>query len=203
MKQFVTSDWHIGHEKSIEYDRRPFTDLEHMHRVLIGNYNACVSQDDVCFFLGDIGFRDQGRLVIPKLNGKKVCVLGNHDKSKAQMLAMGFDLVLNGVMTTIGDNIITMTHCPLRGVYRESPINQDGVPMKNFRPFEGWHGESRHDVYSMPDFGQFHLHGHTHKRKENDVIAGRQWDIGVVGNNYRPVSFSQVEAWIAAYQKEK
>lgn len=202
MNQFVTSDWHLGHEKSIEYDHRPFTDLAHMHRVLIGNYNACVKEGDICYFLGDIGFRDAGFDVISKLNGTKICVLGNHDKGKQKMYDMGFDLVINGLMTTIGKSVITMTHCPLRGVFRESPINQDGVPMKNFKPFESWHGESRHDEYSMPDFGQFHLHGHTHKRKENDVIADRQWDIGVVGNNYRPVSFSQIESWIANYHKK-
>lgn len=202
MNSFVTSDWHVGHEKSIVYDRRPFTDLEHMHRVLIANYNASVQMDDVCYFLGDIGFRDAGKLIIPQLNGKKVCVLGNHDGRKGAMLDMGFDLVLNGVMTTIGSNIVTMTHCPLRGVFREGSVNQDGEPMRNFKPQENWHGELRHKAYSIPDFGQFHLHGHTHRRKGNDVILGRQWDIGVVGNNYRPVSFAQVEAWIATYQKE-
>lgn len=202
MNQFVTSDWHLGHEKSITFDKRPFTDLDHMHRVLIANYNATVRSQDICYFLGDIGFRDAGYDIIHKLNGKKICVLGNHDKGKSKMYEMGFDLVINGVMTTIGKSIITMSHCPLRGVFRESPINQDGEPMKNFKPFESWHGESRHDEYSFPDFGQFHLHGHTHKRKENDVIANRQWDIGVVGNNYRPVSFTAIESWIAKYHKK-
>lgn len=202
MKTFVTSDWHVGHAKAIGYDHRPFADLEDMHRVLINNYNATVGNNDVCYFLGDIGFRDEGFDIIPRLKGTKVCVLGNHDKSKGRMLEMGFDLVLNGVMTTIGENIITMTHCPLRGVFREGSINQDGEVMRNFNPLENWHGEAKHQVYSMPDFGQFHLHGHTHKRKENDVISGRQWDIGVVGNGYRPVSFSQVESWIANFKNK-
>lgn len=199
MNQFVTSDWHLGHEKSIVYDKRPFTDLNHMHEVLVNNYNASVRPNDICYFLGDIGFRDAGYEIIPKLNGKKICVLGNHDKGKSKMYEMGFDLVVNGIMTTIGQSIITMTHCPIRGVYREGPENQDGETMKNFRPFEGWHGESRHDEYSIPDFDQFHLHGHTHKRKGNDIISGKQWDIGVVGNNYRPVSFKEIESWIAKY----
>lgn len=193
---FVTSDWHLGHENSIKFDHRPFKDLHDMHRVLINNYNASVRLNDICYFLGDISFRDAGKDIIPKLNGKKICILGNHDQ-KSKMLDMGFDLVLNAVMITLGKNIITMSHCPLRGVFRESAINQDGEPMKNFKPFESWHGESRHDEYSLPDFGQYHLHGHTHKRPGNDVKSGRQWDIGVVGNNYRPVSSSQIESWIA------
>jgi calcineurin-like phosphoesterase family protein len=95
-----------------------------------------------------------------------------------------------------------MTHCPLRGIFREAPINQDGEVMKNFTAGDNWHGESRHNQYSFPDFGQFHLHGHTHKRKGNDVVADRQWDIGVVGNSYRPVSHSQIESWIANYKSD-
>lgn len=172
-----------------------------MHRVLVNNYNSTVGPDDICYFLGDIGFREAGYEIVPKMNGKKICVLGNHDKSKEKMYKMGFDLVLNGAMITIGKSIITMTHCPLRGVFRESNVNQDGEQMKNFRPFELWHGESRHDEFSFPDFGQFHLHGHCHKRKGNDVIADRQWDIGVVGNGFKPVSFSAIESWIAKYNQ--
>jgi calcineurin-like phosphoesterase family protein len=202
MNQFVTSDWHLGHQKSIMFDKRPFNDLHHMHEVLVNNYNASVQPGDVCYFLGDVGFGEAGKKIIPRLNGKKILVLGNHDKGKARMYEMGFDLVLNGAMITIGQNIITMSHCPLRGVFREAPVNQDGEVMKNFNPGDNWHGESRHDQFSFPDFGQFHLHGHVHKRPGNDVILGKQWDIGVVGNNYTPVSFRRIESWIAKYNKE-
>lgn len=201
-KTFVTSDWHLGHENSIIFDHRPFRDIRHMHEVLINNYNSTVPKDGLCYFLGDIGFRDAAKEVIPKLHGIKVCVLGNHDK-KSKMYEAGFDLVVNGLMITLGKSIITMSHCPLRGVFREGPINQDGIPMKNFKPFESWHGESRHDEFSFPDFGQdMHLHGHTHKRPENDVKIYKQWDIGVPGNKYRPVSFSAIEAHIATRSKK-
>lgn len=201
VKWYTTSDWHLGHERCIAFDKRPFKDLHDMHRVLVNNYNSTVPKDGICYFLGDISFRDAGKDIIPKLNGRKICVLGNHDKGKNKMYDMGFDLVVNAVMLTIGKSIVTMSHCPLRGVFRESPINQDGEQMKNFRPFENWHGESRHDEYSLPDFGQYHLHGHTHKRPENDVKAFKQWDISVVGNGFKPVSYSSIESWIAKYNE--
>lgn len=202
-KTYCTADWHVGHENSIRFDHRPFRDLKHMHEVLINNYNSTVPKDGLCYFLGDTGFRDVARDIIPKLNGRKVCVLGNHDK-KSKMYEAGFDIVVNGLMITLGKSIVTMTHCPLRGVYREGPTNQDGEVMKNFRPFEMWHGESRHEEFSFPDFGQaLHLHGHVHKRPGNDVRTYNQWDIGVVGNNYKPVSFSAVEAWIATGKRNQ
>lgn len=201
---FFTSDWHVGHEKSLIHDHRPFRNLAHMHEVLINNYNSIVPKDGICYFLGDVGWKEALPEVIPQLQGTKIVILGNHDKGREVMMAAGFVAVLNSGSFTIGRDIITMSHCPLRGVYRESAINQDGEQMKNFKPFESWHGESRHDAYSLPDFGQFHLHGHTHKRKGgNEVISGKQWDIGVVGNDWRPVSFSQIESWVAKYGRNK
>lgn len=200
-KTFVTSDWHVGHARSIIFDHRPFRDLKHMHEVLVNNYNSTVPKDGFCWFLGDMGFYDNFEEVYRKLHGARGVCLGNHDKNKQKYYDMGFSVVVNGVMTTLGKSIITMSHCPLRGVYREGPTNQDGEVMKNFKPFESWHGESRHDKYSFPDFGQYHLHGHTHKRKDNDVRTHNQWDIGCVGNNYRPVSFSAIEAWIATNKR--
>ena len=201
-KTYVTSDWHTGHSKSIIYDHRPFRDIKHMHEVLINNYNSTVPQDGLCYFLGDLGWKDSLIDVYPKLHGRKIVILGNHDGTKQKFYDLGFEAVLNGVMINIGKAIVTMSHCPLRGVFREGPLNQDGEVMKGFKPFENWHGESRHDKYSFPDFGQYHLHGHTHKRPGNDVKTYNQWDIGVPGNNYRPVSFSAVEAWIAIGKKE-
>lgn len=199
--EFVTSDWHIGHLKSIMFDKRPFKDLEQMHETLIRNYNATVGENDICYFLGDIGFGDMAKDVIPKLNGKKICVRGNHDGSTEKMYNTGFDLVVNSIAVVICNELVTMTHCPLRGLYRETAINQDGEDMKNFNEGDHWHGESRHIKYSIQNFDQFHLHGHTHKRKGSDVKYGKQWDIGVVGNNYRPVSFSEIEGWIMKYKR--
>ena len=42
---FFSSDWHISHEKAIEYDKRPFKDINHMHEALIARYNATVPEN--------------------------------------------------------------------------------------------------------------------------------------------------------------
>ena len=52
---YFTSDWHVGHDNVLKFDNRPFKDVDHMHRVLINNYNSTVKPDDVCYFLGDMG----------------------------------------------------------------------------------------------------------------------------------------------------
>lgn len=195
---FFTSDWHIGHKNSLMLDDRPFTDLEHMHRVLVNNFNSTVPPGSVTYFLGDVGLCSGPTIqeVIAKLNGTKVLILGNHDKNSSAMYRMGFDVVLNSAALYIASERVTMSHCPLRGVFRE-----DTSGMKGAMPGSLWHGDHKQEKYSVEDHGQFHLHGHIHSPNhgKSQRILGKQFDVGVPANKYRPVSISEIESWIAKY----
>jgi calcineurin-like phosphoesterase family protein len=197
---FFTSDWHVGHANSIVFDDRPFRDLDHMHEVLINNYNAIVPEDGVCYHLGDVGMASVAVLsgVLDRLNGTKVLILGNHCGNVNRMYRLGFDVVLYGATMYIAGEEVTLTHCPLRGIFREDITGMRGAVEGDL-----WHGETKQTRFSTTDRGQYHLHGHLHSKKE-DMQLDRQWDISVVGNGYRPVSISKVESWIAKHkQKEK
>lgn len=200
-RTFFTSDWHIGHERSIQYDLRPFRDLNHMHESLITRYNSTVPDSGICYFLGDMGNKTEDiRKVITRLNGTKVLILGNHDKGITTMYNCGFDVVIYSASIYIGDHLITMSHCPLLGLFREDTSNMRSVQTDN------WHGESRpkHRRHSLKDDGQFHLHGHIHSRKDkpqSQKILDKQFDVGVTANNYTPVSISQIESWVMTYGK--
>lgn len=195
---FFTSDWHLGHEKSLEYDKRPFRSLWEMHEGLITRYNSTVPDSGVCYFLGDMGNKTEDmRKVVTRLKGLKVLILGNHDKGMNTMYNCGFDVVLYSGSFYIGDHRVTMSHCPLLGVFRE-----DCSKMKN--PSELWHGETRekHRRSALTDEGQFHLHGHIHSRKDkpqSEKIVGKQFDVGVTANNYTPVSWPQIESWVMTH----
>jgi calcineurin-like phosphoesterase family protein len=199
---FFTSDMHIGHANSIKFDKRPFTDLEHMHRVLVNNYNASVKSGDICYFLGDIGVANTyiTEQIIKQLNGTKILIIGNHDKGYNAMLNAGFDAVMNSATLVIANEIVTLSHCPLYGVYREDTAGMRGGVLG-----ENWHGETRYRFkeFTVPDYGQFHLHGHIHSPNggKSEKILGKQYDVGIVANNYRPVSISMIESWIALYKR--
>lgn len=201
--QFVTSDWHIGHANAIKFDNRPFKDLDDMHRVLINNYNASVRPGDICYFLGDIGVKDAEttKSVISKLNGTKVLISGNHDKGDYVMMDCGFDIVINAAKVVIAKEIVTMSHCPLPGLFREHTEGMRGTALG-----ENWHGESRphYNMYTVPNEGQFHLHGHIHSPNggKSQKILDKQMDVGVPSNKYRPVSFSEIESWIVKYKRD-
>jgi calcineurin-like phosphoesterase family protein len=201
---FFTADWHVGHEGSITFDKRPFTGLHHMHKVFVNNYNSMIGDGDVCYFLGDMGLCTNETLksVMDQLNGTKVLVLGNHDKGVNSMYNLGFDVVLTGAVMYIAGERVTLSHCPLKGVYREDRrgmIGSDGT--------ENWHGEHRdtHSKLSFTNEGQFHLHGHIHSpnRGKSEKTLGRQYDVGVVNNKYRPVSINEIESFIVKTKREE
>jgi calcineurin-like phosphoesterase family protein len=135
------------------------------------------------------------------MNGTKVLVCGNHDKGANAMKTAGFDVVLYGASLVIANELVTMSHCPLIGVFRE-----DVTDMKGSAPGELWHGETRHSrYYSTVDRGQYHLHGHIHSPNggKSVKILDKQYDVGVVANNYRPVSISDIESWISLHKQGK
>lgn len=202
-KLYFTSDWHVGHQNVLKFDNRPFKDLDEMHATLIKNFNYLVPIHGITYFLGDMGLCSHGLLasVMQQLNGTKILVRGNHDGGMDSMYNAGFDVVLEKAQISVGQDIITMTHCPLKGVFREDVTGMRGVDEDSK---DNWHGEWKHkNKYSIEDFGQFHLHGHIHSPNggKSERILGRQMDVGVPANNYKPVSISQVISWIAQTKK--
>jgi len=160
-----------------------------MHSVLINNYNACVKDEDVCYFLGDIGICKGSIIkdIISKLNGTKVLILGNHDANTFSMYDRGFDVVLNAGVFYMGDKRISMSHCPLPGIFRE-----DITDMKGATSGENWHGELKNDMFMSRDTSvDFHLSGHIHSGPHTDK------------KETRTVSLSEIESWINMVSKNK
>lgn len=92
-KVFFTADTHFGHANILRYCGRPFDDAEEMDRAMIERWNAAVSDGDAVFHLGDFALGPAERIarLTELLNGHKVLVLGNHDRSAKRMRELGFD----------------------------------------------------------------------------------------------------------------
>lgn len=79
-KFFVIADTHFGHANIIAYCNRPFRSVEEMNSRIIKEWNDCVSNNDTVFMLGDFAFgKNLVAELVPKLNGKKILIKGNHD----------------------------------------------------------------------------------------------------------------------------
>lgn len=85
---FFISDTHFNHANILKFKDenenliRPFfSDVSHMNEIMINNWNSVVKPSDKIYHLGDLSLGNFSGLdlILPRLNGKKRLILGNHD----------------------------------------------------------------------------------------------------------------------------
>lgn len=151
MKTIYSSDTHYFHKNIIGYSGRPFRkldgqpDVESMNEELIRRHNAVVAPDDIFVHIGDfaLGKSYEGESVVKRLNGYKVIVIGNHDRSPKSLLSWGFDEVHKQLDLIDGGRKLFLRHAP---------------------PKEAYTGD--HTGKTAQHFGyeaDYFLHGHVHK----------------------------------------
>jgi len=101
-KVFFVSDTHFFHKNIIKYCHRPFADADEMNQHMIDQWNSTVAPDDIVIHVGDVFM---GRFdnvlksgLIKSLNGQKILIKGNHDRSAERMKQLGFDEVHKSVI---------------------------------------------------------------------------------------------------------
>lgn len=114
MNKWFISDTHFSHYNIIRYTGRPFQTVDEMNEKMIENWNASVEPDDTVFFLGDFGMGTSEFLtnLCGRLNGKKICIRGNHDGTPAKMHRIGFTLVLESATIKVGRHDVELIHIP-------------------------------------------------------------------------------------------
>jgi calcineurin-like phosphoesterase family protein len=190
---FVTSDWHLGHERIIPLCDRPFKDVNHMHEVLIANYNSRVDPLDDAFVLGDVamGTFAETIKIVRRFNGDKYLVPGNHDRisgheseaRQARFLPMYMD-----VFFAVCDEV--------ERVHLSSEVHPD-APVVNVShyPYNGdSQREDRYDQLRPYDDGAVLLHGHTHSKEKisRSAKGSLQINIGVDAWDYFPASEAEI-----------
>lgn len=137
--RWFISDHHFGHANMLRFTNgdgtlvRPgFDDVNHMDEFMIERWNSVVKPHDVVHHLGDICFSQEHLTkILPRLNGRKYLVLGNHDRMSAAFYAKNFQKVRGWFHYTEPDAAIICTHCPLHessflGRYEGTCVNVHG-----------------------------------------------------------------------------
>lgn len=109
MERWITSDTHFGHNKIIEYNNRPFDNIDEHDEALIELWNSLVGKKDEIYHLGDFAWRGKSFIenIFAKLNGQKFLVKGSHDKT----ISKGWKWVKESYNLKISDEIsIFMSH---------------------------------------------------------------------------------------------
>lgn len=107
--QWFYADPHFDHKNILVYEKRPFQNIEHMNKSLVKNFNEKVTDDDICYNLGDVAFGKRGSYFINQLNGRHVVILGNHDKNRGNKIP---DKIFSAVLHIGGLNVFCV-HDPM------------------------------------------------------------------------------------------
>ena len=108
---WVISDTHFGHTNIIGHCDRPYVSVQEMNADMMTKWNARVKKGDTIIHVGDFAFtidEDEIRTTLEQLNGYKILVRGNHDKSKTKMARLGFDIVVD----KLAINDVMFVHSP-------------------------------------------------------------------------------------------
>jgi len=105
MEDFVTSDLHLGHRNILHHAKRPFSCIEEHDQVLIDNWNTVVPRSNsVVRIFGDFAWRDHASY-LQRLNGKKILVVGSHDRMPKEALALFKEVHHGGNLLNFGNNL--------------------------------------------------------------------------------------------------
>lgn len=114
---FFVSDTHWCHANIIKYCHRKFSDVEEMNQFMAEKWNEVVKPSDTIIHLGDVFM---GRFkkflesnMIKSLNGYKILIKGNHDRSADYMKQLGFNEVYNSLHLNLPNNkVALLKHIP-------------------------------------------------------------------------------------------
>ena len=109
---------HLGHKAIAQH--RDFTDEYHHDEHLVDYWNRTVSKRDLTYILGDITMEsDQYYYQLDRLNGRKIVVLGNHDRHQDVKELLKYVDSVAGMIDYKG---FCLTHAPIHpseiGMYR-------------------------------------------------------------------------------------
>lgn len=98
---YYISDLHFFHKnvtgEGSNFDNRPFTTLEEMHRTIKENWNSTVTNADHIYCIGDLAWKENEEAIayISTLKGNKHLILGNHCKATDQRYRQLFVEICN------------------------------------------------------------------------------------------------------------
>jgi calcineurin-like phosphoesterase family protein len=169
---FFTADDHFYHTAIISHCKRPFENALAMNETLIKNWNSVVKPNDVVYNLGDFAMKatlDQIGETIYKLNGHINFIEGNHDEK--------------GIIAWLKQHP-TQNKVSLLQRWEEIKLYGQAIFLTHYS-MRSWHHDLR---------GTWCLYGHTHNQL---APYGKSVDVGVDCWNFEPVTFSQLESFMA------
>ena len=178
---FFTSDTHFSHIKMckfLDYDGnrvRPFDNWTEADEIMIQNWNEMVKPEDKIYHLGDLSFnKNEADKIMPRLNGKKCLIRGNHDLFKLNWYALWF--------------------YDVRGVYNFENFFMTHVPI---------HEDSK-ARFKMNIHGHLHrglVYKHNKHGQITKIPDPWYRNVCMDANDYKPIPYEQIQHEFSVYKQ--
>jgi calcineurin-like phosphoesterase family protein len=111
MSVYFIGDLHLGHKGIMKFGQRKHPSIEEHDQALMDNWNNVVRrQKDLVWVLGDVAMDMDSLKLLPAFNGRKVLIIGNHDRFDTQVYLKYFERVISVEKRYHGP---VMTHIPI------------------------------------------------------------------------------------------
>ncbi len=175
-KIWFTADQHHGHNKIVDFCKRPTTVEQQDEWLINETWNKYIGKKDRVYILGDLSManRNEAEKFIGKLNGQKYLILGNHDKNiQNSTQFVQITQIKDFTYSQFGLNIhIVLCHYPMMS-------------------------------WSRSIHGAWHLYGHVHGRAKHPGLA---MDVGIDNKDfegYRPLNLYEICEFMSLKEKAK
>ena len=175
--RWFTADLHFYHEGVIRFCKRPYSNAIEMNEALIENWNKRVKSKEHVYVLGDFSWNgvQKMKLILDRLNGRKILIRGNHDLPAHKMLWAGFDEVHENIQIKLTEDIyVNLSHFPYY------PTNWARISMW----VKGKNYDKRYLHKRIVDRGAWLFCGHVHRTYK---FKNKMINVGVDVWDQKPV----------------
>ena len=127
MGVYFIGDLHLGHEGIMSFGQRNFPSMEDHDLAIVDAWNVVVtSKRDLVWVLGDVAMDINSLKLMDRCAGRKVLVIGNHDRFDTQVYLKYFERVISFEKRYDG---LILTHIPIHPnelQYRKWKFNVHG-----------------------------------------------------------------------------
>ncbi len=222
---YLISDTHFNHKGALEFEpsrRKNMIEQKFIHENeedsdvlneahtdwIIYNWNNVVTKDDVVLVLGDLAWKGH-REILPKLNGTKILILGNHDKKgpntydqfkhvvrgsykivdNKTYIADSTDKLFSSIEITLNKRKLLFSHYPATALeYRYKEVDGKIIYQKNIN-------NRINELIKICDHSKilYNIHGHTHSLCYDQDVSGLVFiNVSLEAINFKPVKLKDI-----------
>lgn len=132
---WLVSDTHFNHKNLLNFKdkqdnlvRPGFSSVEEMNEVMIENWNVLVKPNDTIIHCGDVCFGEpwEYHKILKRLNGKKILIVGNHDKHIKYLIPFFEQVLVSLKINDYFSEKVLLTHYPINEFSLPNMLNIHG-----------------------------------------------------------------------------